>query len=56
MGGGGQSIFTPPKNRGGGSFSHAEGAGTTSIEVVLTREPEVLALLMGGGAQIVSTL
>ena len=39
-----------------GSFSHAEGGGGKRFEVVLTRELEVLAILMGGGAQNVSTL
>ena len=42
-----------PYERGGGgrkSFSHAEGGGgTQSFEVVLTRELEVLAILIGGG-------
>ena len=38
-----------PKKRGGGSFSHAEGGGTKSYGVVLTRELEVLAIEMGGG-------
>ena len=28
-------------------FSHAEGGGTTNFEVVLTRDLEVLAIVMG---------
>ena len=45
--------FYPYKKGGGKSFSHAEGGGggrgTTSFEVVLTQELEVLAKVMGGG-------
>ena len=39
-------MFNPYRK----SFSHAEGGGgcTTSFEVVLTREVEVLAIVMGG--------
>ena len=54
-GGGGQVKFYPCKEGGGGlwkSLSHAErGRGTTSFEVVLTRELEVLAIVMGGGVR-----
>ena len=49
-----------PLPKGGGSrhfFSHAEGGGGTECsEVVSTQELEVLAILMGGGVQKVSTL
>ena len=31
------------------SFSHAEGGATTSFDVVITCELEVLAILKGGG-------
>ena len=47
-----------PYDKGGGrkSLSHAEGGGgTKAFEVVLTRELEVLEILMAG-AQKVSTL
>ena len=54
-GGGGQEKFYF-KKRGGGSYSHAKGEGTTSFGVVLTWEREVLAILMGGGLQNVSIL
>ena len=37
-------------------FSHAEGWGTKSFEVVLTWELEILAIVMGGGAQKVQLL
>ena len=40
--------FYPYKRGGGGSLSHAEGGGTTSFEVVLTQELEVLAIVIGG--------
>ena len=50
--GGGQVKFYPC-NKGGGagkSFSHAEGGGgTTSFEVILPKELEVLAIVIGGG-------
>ena len=50
-----------PLQKGGGAekaFAMLKGGGaTTSFEVVLTRELEVLAIVMGGGgAQQVSTL
>ena len=42
--------FYPYKKGGGGIvFSHSEGRSTTSFEVVLTRELEVLAIVMGVG-------
>ena len=40
--------FYPYEKGGGGSFSHAEGGGIKSFEVVLTRELEVLAIVLGG--------
>ena len=54
----GQVRFYPYKKRGGGrkSFRHAELGAQQSFEVVLTQEFEVLAILIGGGAQNVSTL
>ena len=51
-GGGGHVKFYPPRKggRGGKSFSHPEGGGggTKGFEVVLTRELDVLAIVMGG--------
>ena len=47
-GGGTQVKFYPYKKGGRQNLSHAEGVGTKSFEVVLTRELEVLAILMGG--------
>ena len=48
----------PLRKRGGAEqvLAMLKGGGTTSFEVVLTRELEVLAIVMGGGAQKVSTL
>ena len=41
--------FYPYKKGARKSFSHAEGeGGTTSFEVIITRELEVLAIVMGG--------
>ena len=43
--------FTPMKRGGGKSFSRAEGGGgggTKRFEVVLTRELEVLTIVIGG--------
>ena len=52
-----QVKFYPYKKKGGGgrtSFSHAEGGrGRNSFEVVLTRELEVLAILMRWGGGVV---
>ena len=54
-GGGANKVLPLQKGgRGTTSFSHAEGGGggdTTSFEVVLTRELEVLAVLIGGGGR-----
>ena len=45
-----------PYEKGGGdrnSFSHVEGGGAQKVfEVVLTREIQVLAILMGGGGHL----
>ena len=41
-------CFTPTKRGDGKCFSHAEGGGTTSFKVVLTRELKVLAIVTGG--------
>ena len=47
-GGGGRWSFTLNKRVAGGKyFSHAEGGDTNSIEVVLTWELELLAILKG---------
>ena len=49
--------FYPYKKDGGGKgFSRAEGGHNKFREVVLTQELEVLAILMGGRGQKVSTL
>ena len=49
--------FSPYEKGSGKSFSYAEGGGgATNFEVVLTWELKVLAIVMGGGAQNVSTL
>ena len=50
---GGASEVLPLQKRGGRkSFNHAEGGGgTTSFEVVLISELEVLAIVMGGSAK-----
>ena len=48
-------TVTPTKwGRGRKGFSHAEGMHN-KFEVVLTRELEVLAIVMGGGVQEVSS-
>ena len=55
---GGKLSFTPTKEGGAEKrFSRAEGGGgggwgTTSFEVVLTWELEVLAIVMGGGRKM----
>ena len=47
--GGGGGACELQKGRGAIRFGHAEGGGgTTSFEVVLTRELEVLAIVIGG--------
>ena len=48
-GGGGGEVKFNPYEKGQKSFNHAEGRDTKRIEVVLTHEPKVLAILMGGG-------
>ena len=57
---GGVSEILPLQKKGGAGFffSCAEwgGGGTNSFEVVLTWELEILAIVIGGGAQKVSTL
>ena len=52
------SEVLPLQKRGGAEFlfSHAEGWGTKSFEVVLTWELEILAIVIGGGVQKVSAL
>ena len=42
-------FYTYKKRGGGKRFSHAEGGAQKGFEVVLTRELEVLAIVMGGG-------
>ena len=59
--GGGGVKFYPSEKRGGAEFFLAMlkwegGGGTTSFEVVLTWELEVLAIVMGVGVQTVSTI
>ena len=54
-GGGGVSEVLPLQKKGGAVLKG--GGGTTSCEVVLTWELEILAIVIGGGgAQKVSTL
>ena len=54
-----QVKFNPYKMGGGvvrKCYRYAEGGDTKSFQIVLTRELKVLAILMVGGAQNVSTL
>ena len=55
QGGGASEVLPLQKEEGGAekSFSRAEGGvgGTTSFEVVLTWELDVIPIVMGGGAQ-----
>ena len=55
---GGATKWQVKQKRGGGNVLAVlkGGWGTTSFEVVLTWELEVLAIVMGGGSQKVSTL
>ena len=54
----GKLSFTPTKRGGGKGLAMLKGGGGAqkSVEVVLTHVLDILAIVMGGWAQTVSTL